>query len=738
MPDSEITVAILRNDLKAGTKGAAVQRGDDGKHHKYVSVSMEWSKLAERIRDPKGPIAVHTNSTRPLYNPDEVSGGKEYESSKKKAISVLPAVSADAGTPVLQMDIKHHNGKYGFDIDDGDLDVDAAYDALKAWEHTFVLGRSMSGSALWLVANGPIAASHEEYKHNWHAITERLPNDLKANNGRQSNNLNRERFLAHDPDLYLNPEATPIELPTYEPKSKSNNKGRAKPKADDTAPLTDEQLSWLTDNLHSLPTEHDYNAWIGRLTALKAAGVSMADADRWSARGTRYTAGEVDERWDGLQPSETPHKAFNVLRKAMRQNGAPPQQGDSKRTIIQSYAYDRAGFVECLEIVGCEYRYNKRGLRNEFKERDSTWKRETDRHAANLRSRIAEQCLQESEDKSGNPKYSPVRYGDKGWKNLMNSHLYDHEVDPFALWRDHLPKWDGEKRLDGMLEELFVIAPNQPQALVVWASRYPMLCALARAETPGLKVDESPVLVGPRGIGKSTWIQRMPPPTEPEWFVDRLRLTATDKEIAEKLEQRVLVEMTEMAGSRSADVEHLKSILSGVDDGGQRGAYRFNPEAQPRLCAIVGTTNRRDSLPNDLAGNRNFAVVELDSQKSKHPGTGRVIEYMEANRLQLWAEALDMLNAGIHPRLPDELADIQAEHNETYRSADYILEDKLAMYLKQHGSDLILQKVAEDLKLVDEAGRLSKPEQARLTDALRLFGYQPRKGAQGRRVWRKS
>ena len=100
-------------------------------------------------------------------------------------------------------------------------------------------------------------------------------------------------------------------------------------------------------------------------------------------------------------------------------------------------------------------------------------------------------------------------------------------------------------------------------------------------------------------------------------------------------------------------------------------------ETRLRRCVVVGTTNRRECLPNDETGNRRFVAIEIGSGQP-----GDVRDYLGANRAQLWAEGLARCRAGEHPRLPDAYKGVQAKHNEGYRAADDALETKVGEWLR--------------------------------------------------------
>ena len=151
---------------------------------------------------------------------------------------------------------------------------------------------------------------------------------------------------------------------------------------------------------------------------------------------------------------------------------------------------------------------------------------------------------------------------------------------------------------------------------------------------PGCKLDEIPVLIGPGGIGKSTALRGIFPPELQDLFTDGLNLGTDAKTRVEALLGRAMVEIGEMAGARRADVESLKAFLSRTDDGSTRLSYDKRPTPMPRRCVIVGTADRNDPLPPDH-NLRRFVPVVLEGGD-----VGALIEYMDANRGQLWSRSL--------------------------------------------------------------------------------------------------
>ena len=75
------------------------------------------------------------------------------------------------------------------------------------------------------------------------------------------------------------------------------------------------------------PNDLDYNQWLSVITACKIAGLTWAQADAWSRRGgVRYTAGEVESRWQGL----TLNVSWGAVVNLAKRNGYVAARGQSR------------------------------------------------------------------------------------------------------------------------------------------------------------------------------------------------------------------------------------------------------------------------------------------------------------------------------------------------------------------------------------------------------------------------
>ena len=345
-----------------------------------------------------------------------------------------------------------------------------------------------------------------------------------------------------------------------------------------------------------------------------------------------------------------------------------------------------------LRDSGYEIRWNSRGARVEVRSLTDRWRPLRDTEEARLREHIAETYDYHTER---GPR--PLKYGREAWEQAVLAVV--EEVDPFEEWLRSLPEWDGRPRIDDILAEHFLAADT---AVNRWASSFLLMGAVARTLHPGLKLDQMVVLSGAQGLGKSALLSSLFPPDHPEWFSDGLNLADRTRERAEALLGRVIVEASEMTGSTRAEVESLKAFITRQDDGNVRLAYARRPETMLRRSIIIGTTNSRESLPNDPTGLRRFVPVDLNGGCHIEEVAGRL-------RSQWWSEAWERVAEGEHAAMPRELLTDAAEVAEAHRSRDSIIEDAIAVFTmavraERHVGPFTMADIGKHTRLSDRPG----------------------------------
>ena len=236
-------------------------------------------------------------------------------------------------------------------------------------------------------------------------------------------------------------------------------------------------------------------------------------------------------------------------------------------------------------------------------------------------------------------------------------------VDPFKVWLESLPEWDGEERINWVISDVFKgVGPSDP--LAIWASRFLFLGPIQRTYDPGCLLRDVPVLIGPQKSGKSSLLLNL---FDPDRVWSDFSATFNcgryhgEKELLEGVGTAALVEFDEFVAGDRALVEKLKSVISRRADRARMAFGREFP-ARPRRWVTVATTNETEPLPNDPSGNTRFVTLEL--------GVGRfaVESYLKPIREQLWAEAMwRHQEEGTRANLPRELDDLRDTRNESHR-----------------------------------------------------------------------
>ena len=354
-------------------------------------------------------------------------------------------------------------------------------------------------------------------------------------------------------------------------------------------------------------------------------------------------------------------------------NGWKVGEAALQKGVMQ--ARDKNNFLAISKAMGLRFRYNERSAKEEIsravwveKNGDTfiidwfDWEEISDLWRAKIASDI-EMYYRVVKGKGSVPFKAPV----SEYARWIMAIVFDEQVDPFIDFLWGLPTWDGTKRLDSLLIDLFK-APDDK--LTRWASRYLPLAAIQRTYDPGCKLDEIPILFEQQGIGKSALPAALLGGSG-EFFRDSLSLSGSDKEQVEAMMGGVIIELAELTGIRRAHTDHLKAFLSRQADH-VRLAYRHDPVRIPRRCVFFGTTDRVDVLPNDPAGNRRFVVIEC---QCTFDNSVRVEDFMAEHRDQIWAEALHLSNnENATANLPWDLKEEQARRNKEYRSGDEYLE----------------------------------------------------------------
>lgn len=223
----------------------------------------------------------------------------------------------------------------------------------------------------------------------------------------------------------------------------------------------------------------------------------------------------------------------------------------------------------------------------------------------------------------------------------------EHAIEDRAHARSYHPvreylealEWDGQARVDGLFVDWLQADDNvyTREAAKCWC-----VAAVSRIMEPGFKFDSVPVISGPQGIGKTTFVSLL----AKGWYND---LPSFDPKIAaESMLGYWILELNELSATNRHDLEMQKSFLS-AQSMTVRMAYARHPTEFRRQSVFIGTTNQTNYL-KDSTGNRRFWPID-----SAIPKGGAIdFEGLKAAVDQIWAEAFFLYQMGETALLSDQ------------------------------------------------------------------------------------
>ena len=187
--------------------------------------------------------------------------------------------------------------------------------------------------------------------------------------------------------------------------------------------------------------------------------------------------------------------------------------------------------------------------------------------------------------------------------------------------------------------------------------RKTLIAAVARALSPGCKVDSVCILSGAQGVGKSSFWHVL----AGDWFDDSVG-AVSDKDERLKLHQSWFVEWAELeAVFRRKDISAVKAFITTQTDQ-IRPPYGRTVKEFPRPSIIVGTTNFDEFLA-DPTGNRRFWVVPIKTEWIP-------LDQLAEERDRIWAAAVHAFMRNEMWALTDEMKKAAFEAGREYELSD--------------------------------------------------------------------
>ena len=255
--------------------------------------------IKERILDGKRGLDEKTRYCNALAITDPPA----YKIYKEKN---LPAVTFSGTFPKGKRKAQHlirHSGYITIDID-GLLpsQIPDLLAKLAQMPHVVLAFISPSGLGIKVIVRvNPIPTNDIEHKGAYQACLnffEDLADEYEFEVDTSGKDCSRLCYLAHDPLAVYHENTVAIDW-DKDAWIQEQNERAARFEIEANKAYTGEADVKALDYID--PNDLDYNQWLSVITAGKAAGLSWQQVDTWSRRGgVRYTEGEVESRWSGL------------------------------------------------------------------------------------------------------------------------------------------------------------------------------------------------------------------------------------------------------------------------------------------------------------------------------------------------------------------------------------------------------------------------------------------------------
>ena len=232
----------------------------------------------------------------------------------------------------------------------------------------------------------------------------------------------------------------------------------------------------------------------------------------------------------------------------------------------------------------------------------------------------------------------------------------ERKVEPIKDWLLSLPKWDEsqEQRLVYFFQDVLKAKiPEGCEALVQEMSVKWFISCVARIMSPGCKMDTCLVLVGGKGLRKSTALKVL---CGEDWFSDS-NINISHKDAYELLHQSGvwIWELAEMHALQGKTADNAKQFLTSASDR-YRPSYGKMPVQRDRRTVFTASTNNFQFLSD--GPERRFWIVEVLEKID--------IDYILAHRTDLWAEALYWYQNGLEWWLSEESDELNAKYQQSF------------------------------------------------------------------------
>ena len=546
-------------------------------------VETTLAEVVNLIRN-RADIADHTRKFRYYSSQQQQAAAR-----REKASCPCFAVSVRFAGGKQKANISSWTGLCLADFDHLPADSMARSLALlRADPHTLLAYTTISGEGIRVISaytrgtRCDIRTENRLHAHAFRQMNAYYAALIGLNYDEQCKNATRLSGLAHDPDAYFNPDATPFLVEEEEKEGQAIKRPAATRRLQRVvkaaqARLEQEGLAY---------TEHRHNEYIMRMGyLLNAYGVEQADATRWALQQFAGYDGDVA----GIMRSCYQHiDEHGTLQLASRRNTGEREPALATVAEIEAFLTSQASFRKNTVTGKCEI---ATGGTDQFEDL-------TDRHVNTLWSNMCKEV-------------KAVKMQDL--RAVLESEFVQL-YNPFAHYFESLPPWDGvTDYIDQLASRVHVKSDQEQFALFFKKWLVAMTASLLNKEVVN---HEILVLIGRQGIYKTTWLNNLLPPRLRRYFYLKSNSRNITKDDLLTLSEFAMVCLEELDEMEGKELNQLKALTT-MRNISERAAYAHYKEVRAHIASFCGTGNNKHFL-TDLSGNRRWLPFEVESIDSPY------------------------------------------------------------------------------------------------------------------------
>ncbi len=551
----------------------------------YRDTLPKESTLEEVVRIIREDSSVRDRTEKHRYYQSQ--GLSKAAASEKQSCLCFSVATFFRGGKTM----KHIAGWSGIGmVDFDDLDekqIDMLADKARTDEHALLVYRTISGKGLRILfryyGHGMVKLlTDKQRKLIYEEAFKRANNHyrllLKADPDPKCKTCTQLSGVAHDPNVYYNPEA--ISFPVDKDLVLMNDQNRKDIQKHLRKVVKLAQKLLDGEGVVFAPGSH--NEYVMRMAYLfNAYGIPESDAYEWLYE--KYSAdydGDIYAIVMSSYKHTDEHGILKIPRTSSLSSGAESRWASV--TEVEQFLDSQ---------VSVRFNVIRRQCEIAWKDTSGEFLPITDRDENTLWCRMQKTGVE-------------VRLQDI--RNVLQSE-YVPLFHPFESYFASLPEWDGTDYI-GQLARTVHVKGSQEQFVTYFRKWF--VGILPTIFDPQVVNHEIMVFIGRQGNYKSTFFSLLLPPPLQSYFQVKMNSSHLNKDDMLTLCEKALVCLEEIDELRPSELNQLKALVTATNIS-ERAAYARNKEHRPHIATFCGTGNNPHFL-SDPTGNRRWLVVEVE------------------------------------------------------------------------------------------------------------------------------